>query len=128
GSFPPGSGMAAELTGPPTPDGFFVPRFANHGPGIDCCAPGVAIVSGLPPASYGPLGGTAIAAAHVAAVAGLVLAHHPQFPPPPGRPPVIRDGDRTDRLFQQILASCRPLPHPRPPPSPARIPDSPLPL
>jgi subtilisin family serine protease len=124
GSFPPDSGMAAELTGPPTPDGFFVPRFANHGPGIDCCAPGVAIVSGLPPASYGPLGGTAIAAAHVAAVAGLVLAHHPQFRPQPGRPPVIRDGDRTDRLFQQILASCRPLPELGPIRSGAGIPDA----
>ncbi len=45
GSFPPDSGIAAELTGPPTPDGLFVPHFANHGPGIDCCAPGVAIVS-----------------------------------------------------------------------------------
>ena len=53
GSFPPGSGIAAELTGPPTPDGLFAPRFANYGPGMDCCAPGVAIVSGLPPASYG---------------------------------------------------------------------------
>ena len=124
GSFPPDSGMAAELTGPPTPDGFFVPRFANHGPGIDCCAPGVAIVSGLPPASYGPLGGTAIAAAHVAAVAVLVLAHHPQFRPQPGRPPVTRDGDRIDRLFRQILASCRPLPELGPLWSGAGIPDA----
>lgn len=124
GSFPADSGMAAELTGPPTPDGFFVPRFANHGPGIDCCAPGVAIVSGLPPASYGPLGGSAIAAAHVAAIAGLVLAHHPQFRPQPGRPPVIRDGYRIDRLFQQILASCRPLPELGPLRSGAGLPDA----
>jgi subtilisin family serine protease len=87
GSFPPDSGFAAELTGLPTPDGLFVPHFASQGPGIDCCAPGVAIVSGLPPASYGPLGGTAIAAAHVAATAVLVLAHHPQFRPGAGRPP-----------------------------------------
>jgi subtilase family protein len=110
GSFPPESGIAAGLTGPPTPDGLFVPRFANHGPGIDCCAPGVAIVSGLPPASYGPLGGTAVAAAHVAAAAGLILAHHPQFRGEARRSPAIHGASRVDQLFQLILASCRPLP------------------
>jgi subtilisin family serine protease len=110
GSFPPGSGLAALLTGPPTPDGFFVPRFSSHGPGIDCCAPGLAIVSGLPPTSYGPLGGTAVAAAHVAAIAALVLAHHPDFQPAPGRPPASRNANRVHRLLQLILASCRPLP------------------
>jgi subtilisin family serine protease len=124
GSFPPDSGIAAELTGPPTPDGLFVPRFASHGPGIDCCAPGVAIVSGLPPASYGPLGGTAIAAAHVAATAGLVLAHHPQFRPDAGRPPAMRDASRVDRLFQLILASCRPLPGLGPLQTGAGVPDA----
>jgi subtilisin len=124
GSFPPGSGIAAELTGPPTPDGLFAPRFANYGPGMDCCAPGVAIVSGLPPASYGPLGGTATAAAHVAAIAGLVLAHHPQFRPEPGRHPVTRDASRVDRLFQLIVASCRPLPELGPLRTGAGIPDA----
>jgi subtilisin len=124
GAFPPDSGIAAELTGPPTPDGLFVPHFANHGPGIDCCAPGVAIVSGLPTASYGPLSGTAIAAAHVAATAGLVLAHHPQFRPEAGRPPVMRDANRVDRLFQLILASCRPLPALGPLQTGAGVPDA----
>jgi subtilisin len=124
GSFPPDSGIAAELTGPPTPDGLFCPQFANYGPGIDCCAPGVAIVSGLPPASYGPLDGTAIAAAHVAATAGLVLAHHPQFRPEAGRSPMVRDASRVDRLFQLILASCRPLPGLDPLRSGAGVPDA----
>jgi len=110
GSFPPGSGIAAEIAGPPTPDGLFAPRFANHGPGLDCCAPGVGIVSGLPPASYGPLSGTAIAAAHVAAAAVLIAAQDRQFRPEPGRVPVIRDASRVDRLFQLIIGSCRPLP------------------
>jgi subtilisin family serine protease len=123
GSFPPDSGIAAELTGPPTLDGLFAPRFANYGPGLDCCAPGVAVVSGLPPASYGPLGGTAAAAAHVAAVAGLVLAHHPQFRPEPGRRPATRDASRVDRLFQLIIASCRPLPELGPLRAGAGIPD-----
>src|SRR5262249_17333236 len=110
GTFPFGSGIAAELTGPPTLDGLFAPRFANYGPGLDCCAPGVAVVSGVPPASYGPLSGTGIAAAHVAAAAVLVLAHHPQFRPERNQPAMSRDESRVDRLFQLILASCRPLP------------------
>ncbi len=124
GTFPPGSGYAAQIAGLPTPDGLFAARFANTGPGLDCCAPGVAIVSGLPPATYGPLDGTATAAAHVAAVAGLVLAHHPQFRPEPGRPPVVRGADRVDRLFQVILASCRPLPQLGPFSSGAGLPDA----
>jgi subtilisin len=124
GSFPPGSGIAAELSGPPTPDGLFAPRFANHGPGLDCCAPGVAVVSGLPPASYGPLGGTATAAAHAAAIAVRVHAPHPQFRPEPGRHPVARDASRVDRLFELILASCRPLPELGPLRSGAGIPDA----
>jgi len=105
GTFPAGSGLAAQLAGPPTPDGLFAPRFASHGPGLDCCAPGVAVVSGLPPASYGPVSGTGIAAAHVAAAAVLVLAHHPQF-----GPRANRDAGRVDQLFYLILAFCRPLP------------------
>jgi subtilisin family serine protease len=105
GTFPPGSGLAAQLAGPPTPDGLFAPRFASHGRGLDCCAPGVAVVSGLPPAGYGPVSGTGIAAAHVAAAAVLVLAHHPQF-----GPQVSRDANRVDQLFYLILAYCRPLP------------------
>ena len=110
GAFPADSGLAAQLTGPPTVDGFFNPRFSNYGPGVDCCGPGVAIVSGLPPASYGPLSGTGIAAAHVAAVAALVLAHHPQFAVTTGDGPVLRDAMRVERLFQVLVSSCRPMP------------------
>ncbi|HKB30371.1 MAG TPA: S8 family serine peptidase, partial [Streptosporangiaceae bacterium] len=125
GTFPPGSGYAAQLTGLPTvPDGFFAARFGNSGAGLDCCAPGVAIISGLPPATYGPLDGTATAAAHVAAVAGLVLAHHPQFRPEPGRPPMVRDASRVLRLFQVILSSCRPLPQLDPARAGAGLPDA----
>src|SRR5215472_18395933 len=123
GSFPPGSGIAAEIAAPPAPDGLFAPRFANHGPGLDCCAPGVAIVSGLPPASYGPLSGTAIAAAHVAAAAVLIAAQHAEFQPESGRVPAIRDASRVDRLFRQIIGSCRPLPDIGPSRSGAGIPN-----
>lgn len=124
GTFPPGSGLAAQLPGPPTPAGLFVPRFSSRGPGIDCCAPGLAIISGLPPTSYGPLGGTAIAAAHVAAVAGLVLAHHPHFRPESGHPPANRDASRAYHLAQLILGSCRPLPELGPARTGAGIPDA----
>jgi subtilisin family serine protease len=110
GTFPYSSGIASQLTGPPAADGLFAPKFANYGPGLDCCAPGVAVVSGLPPASYGPLSSTGIAAAHVTAAAVLVLAHHPQFRPERSQAAMNRDARRVDRLFQLILASCRPLP------------------
>lgn len=111
GTFPSSSGIGAELTGPPTADGLFAPGSANYGPGLDCCAPGIAVVSALPPASYGPLNGTGVAAAHVAAAAALVLAHNPQFRRECRHWPVARNASRVDRLFQLILASCRPL-HP----------------
>ena len=55
GTFPPDDTGTAALTPQLTPEGFFVPRFASAGPGVlavDCCAPGVAVISGLPPASF----------------------------------------------------------------------------
>ena len=107
GTFPPEGTDTASLTGQVSPEGFFVPRFTPAGP--DCCAPGVAIISGLPPASYGPLSGTGTAAAHVTALAALILAHHPLFRPEPGRPRVTRDATRPARLLEVIKASCRPL-------------------
>jgi subtilisin len=108
GTFPPESTDTASLTAPLSPEGFFVPAFGL--PGANCCAPGVAIVAGLPPASYGPLSGTATAAAHVAALGALILAHHPMFGPEPGTGRAIRDATRPARLFEVIRAACRPLP------------------
>src|SRR5262249_48340801 len=123
---PPDSGQAAQLSGPPTADGLFSPRFASHGPGIDCCAPGVAIVSGLPLSSYGPISSTATAAAHVAAAAALVLAHHPQFAPSGAHVPTFRNANRVDSLFRLMLASCRPLPELGPGRVGAGMPDVPI--
>src|SRR5258708_11608172 len=88
-SFPADSGHAAHIGAQVAPDGMFVPAFASTGPGLDCCAPGVAIVSGLPPASYGPLDGSAPAAAHAGAAAALILAHQPPFRPEHRRAPPI---------------------------------------
>jgi subtilisin family serine protease len=126
GTFPASSGIAAEVAGPPTADGLFAPGFASYGFGLDCCAPGVAVVSGLPPASYGPLSGTGVAAAHVAAAAALVLAHHPQFRRGRRQPPPARDASRVDRLFELILDCCRPLPAIGPLRSGAGLPDVPV--
>ncbi|MFB9718428.1 S8 family serine peptidase [Planobispora longispora] len=124
GTFPPDGADLVHLDGRPTPEGVFVPRFSAGGPGLDCCAPGLAIVSGLPPTSYGPRGGTGTAAAHVAAVAALVLAHHPLFRPEPGRSQAARDSIRVDRLFAVIRASCRPLPQLDPSRVGAGLPDA----
>jgi subtilisin family serine protease len=113
GSFPPEGTDTATLTAQVTPEGFFAPLFSSAGPhpsAVDCCAPGVAVISGLPPASYGPLSGTGTAAAHVTALAALILAHHPLFRREPGKPHVTRDSGRPARLLEVITGSCRPLP------------------
>jgi subtilisin len=123
GSFPADSGHAAHIGAQVAPDGLFVPAFASTGPGLDCCAPGVAIVSGMPPASYGPLDGSGGAAAHVAAAAALILAHHPRFRPEQRRGAAIRDVNRVDHLFQVILAACWPLPFLDPIRTGAGVPD-----
>ena len=104
GTFPPESRAAVlEAGGPASAEGLFVPAFANGGPEVDVCAPGVAIVSAVPHGGYAALDGTALAAAHVAAVAALVLAHHPMFRD--GRGP--QGAERVDRLFAVIKASAR---------------------
>jgi hypothetical protein len=121
GTFPPEGTDTASLTGPVTAEGFFVPRFSA--PGADCCAPGVAVISGLPPASYGPLSGTGTAAAHVTALAALVLAHHPLFRPEAGGPSAAHDATRPARLVNVLKASCRPLPLLDPARAGAGIPD-----
>ena len=132
GTFPPEGSDTAVLTARLTPEGFFVPAFSASGPDRsapsghstpDCCAPGVAVISGLPPSSYGPLSGTGTAAAHVTALAALILAHHPLFRLEPGKPHVTRDSARPARLLEVIKGSCRPLPQLDPVRTGAGIPD-----
>jgi subtilisin len=106
GTFPPDSYHATQLAGTPTPEGYFPARFSAYGPEIDLCAPGVGVISTLPPSNLGALDGTAVAAPHVAALAALVLAHHPEF----RNGYRMRGTDRVDRLFEILRASCRPLP------------------
>jgi hypothetical protein len=106
GTFPPDSYHATQLSSTPTPDGYFCARFSGYGPEIDVCAPGVGVISTLPPSNLGALDGTAVATAHVAALAALVLAHHPDFRNGYQIPGAVR----VDRLFEILRASCRPLP------------------
>jgi subtilisin len=105
GTYPPDSYHATQVQGVPAPDGLFPARFSASGPGVDVFAPGVAVVSTVPAGSFAASDGTSVAAAHVAALAALVLAHHPDF----------RDGyrvrgaDRVDRLRQIIIGTSRPV-------------------
>ncbi|HKT58968.1 MAG TPA: S8 family serine peptidase [Gemmatimonadales bacterium] len=84
---------------------YFAARFSCAGPEIDVCAPGVAILSCVPPNNYAVRDGTSTAAPHVTGLAALVLAHHPDFQ----GPFKARDGARVDRLFQILRQSARPL-------------------
>ena len=74
----------------------FVPQFSCRGPELDLCAPGVAVVGCQSPDGYAICDGTSLAAAHVAALAALILAHHSDF----GGEFARRDFRRIERLFQ----------------------------
>jgi subtilisin family serine protease len=87
------------------PNGLFSPKFTCFGPGVSVCAPGVAIVSSVPPNNYAVADGTSVAAAHITGLAALVLAHHPDFQGPFR----ARNSDRVDRLFQIIRSSAQPV-------------------
>ncbi len=107
GQFPPGSYHSAQILdqGKVSAEGFFSAKFTCHGPEVDVCGPGVAIVSSVPPDNYAAWDGTSMATPHVTGLAALVLAHHPDFQTRYRK----RDAARVERLFQIIKSSVIPV-------------------
>jgi subtilisin family serine protease len=85
--------------------GYFSANFTCFGPEIGVCAPGVAILSSVPPNNYAAWDGTSMATPHVTGLATLILAHHPDFQ----GPFKTRNAQRVDRLFQILKQSAQPL-------------------
>jgi subtilisin len=122
GEFPESSYHAQQRWSQGTVDrGFFAAQFSCHGPEIDVCGPGVAIVSSVPDNGYAAWDGTSMATPHVAGVAALVLAHHPDFQTPALR---LRTAARVDRLFEILKNSATTLQFGDPQRSGAGLPDS----
>jgi len=109
GTFPADSPQAAHAaTAAAVSGGLFVPAFSCGGLDLDLCAPGVAVVACRSPDGYAVCDGTSIAAAHVAALAALVLAHHADF----RRDFAVRNGMRAVRVFQILKETAQPIGQP----------------
>jgi subtilisin len=107
-SFPDDSPQAAQAaTGVAVAGGFFVPPFSCRGPELDVCAPGVAVVACQSPDGYAVCDGTSLAAAHVAALAALILADHSDFK----GPFAVKNLQRVERLFQILKDTAQPIGH-----------------
>ena len=109
GSFPEDSPQAAQAaTATAAAGGLFVPPFSCRGPELDLCAPGVAVIACQSPDGYAVCDGTSLAAAHVAALAALILADHGDFK----GSFVARDFQRVERLFQILKETAQPIGQP----------------
>jgi hypothetical protein len=83
-------------------DGFCSARFTCFGPEVGVCAPGVAILSSVPPDNFAVWDGTSMAPPHVTGLAALVLAHHADFQ----GAYKARNASRVERLFQILKQSA----------------------
>jgi hypothetical protein len=109
GSYPEDSPQAAQAAAAAAvADRLFVPLFSCRGPELDLCAPGVAVIACQSPDGFAVCDGTSLAAAHVTALAVLVLAHHSDFKGGFAR----RDFQRVERLFQILKDTAQPVGHP----------------
>lgn len=107
GTFPEDSYHAKQRWAPGGTDGgLFAAAFSCHGPEVDVAGPGVAVVSTVPDSGYAAWDGTSMATPHVAGLAALVLAHHPDFRSGALRLPTAA---RVERLFALLTGSCRTL-------------------
>lgn len=102
GQYPADTYHAKQVWGQPDSQGYFAAAFSCHGPEVDVCAPGVAILSSVPDRGYAAWDGTSMATPHVTGLAALVLAHHPDFRDRYR----ARDARRVDRLFEILRSSC----------------------
>ncbi|WP_229425125.1 MULTISPECIES: S8 family serine peptidase [unclassified Massilia] len=103
GEFPPDSYHTETLSSDVDGLGYFTAKFSCFGPQVDVCAPGVAIVSSVPPNNFAAWDGTSMAAPHITGLAALILAHRPEFQGLGG----MRSPERVERLFQFIRLSAR---------------------
>jgi len=103
GEFPPDSYHTETVSPDADGQGYFSAKFSCFGPQVDVCAPGVAIVSAVPPNNFAAWDGTSMAAPHITGLAALILAHRPDFQGLGS----ARSPERIDRLFQVIRLSAR---------------------
>jgi subtilisin len=109
GSYPEDSPQALQAAAAvPVAGGLFVPPFSCRGHELDLSAPGVAIITCQSQGGYAICDGSSLAAAHVTALAALILAHHSDFKGSFAR----RDFQRVERLFQILKDTAQPIGHP----------------
>jgi len=109
GNYPEDSPQAFQAAaGAPVDGGLFIPSFSCRGPELDLCAPGVGVIACQSPDGYAACDGTSLAAAHVTALAALILAHHNDFK----GSFASRDFRRVERLFQILKDTAQPIGHP----------------
>jgi len=109
GSYPDNSPQAFQAAAAaPVAGGLFIPSFSCRGPELDLCAPGVGVIACQSPDGYAACDGTSLAAAHVTALAALILAHHNDFKGDFSS----RNFRRVERLFQILKGTAQPIGHP----------------
>jgi subtilisin family serine protease len=106
GQFPADTFHSEQVSGAPDSSGYFSAKFTCFGPQVGVCAPGVGILSTVPPNDYAAWDGTSMAAPHVTGLAALILAHHPDFQSAPYNQ---RSAQRVDRLFRILRETSQPL-------------------